>query len=681
MGSRFPQGVIPLQPPSRVAFLTTSTDDILLAVGYRAHPILVWDALGLDLLGLCDSGTENNGINSMVFNPNPDIPVLVVSYQDGKLCLFDYVALELQLARPGVYANTMTCSPDGRSLVIGSNQGLIELFDFERDYNGATSLALIYRTNHPMDDTIRGITFTADGLRFIDIRGQQGRVWEPAALVRKSASEVESSLNDSAPGDAASLLPPRTASHLSYLEDPDITSPVVAVPDGVYVIAGNSRGEIVLFSTADAKQVCVLFKHAYRSSVVILVLGDAHNVVASADDSGRVLVTQLLRPAAQLAACPEAERTRTVLDRRFDGAVARILINTKNKRLLVGGRHTDELWEIPSGAVLATRQQEAARADRNMLDGSIHPASSAARNLPLATTTLPRSMCQHPSNPDWFIVVVKDIARIYAWADFAELTRPEGLRFGRTCTNINWGTATSSLHVGSGFVVELFRPSAASSCHLYLWSGTELNPFNTTAAAEPAPEPNLGAVSPAVSDVLGIIGPSTLVFVDANLWICTTQLESTRITQANTTSRIGGGNSLTSAASSRPSLQPASRRPGSWSSASASPPSHARRHFFALSEWKNDSSGGKLRCALASPNPSAAATPGRAGGGTRDVVFAVGHRLVVVKGGLDFSENVNAPAVSTSPIITNEYVRPSAAGGQYRWNVVSGSMHRRSSAW
>lgn len=44
------QSIVPPNPPSRIAFLTTA-NKVFLAVGYRAHPILIWDALDLLLLG------------------------------------------------------------------------------------------------------------------------------------------------------------------------------------------------------------------------------------------------------------------------------------------------------------------------------------------------------------------------------------------------------------------------------------------------------------------------------------------------------------------------------------------------------------------------------------------------------------------------------------------------------
>ncbi len=75
--------------------------------------------------------------------------------------------------------------------------------------------------------------------------------------------------------------------------------------------------------------------------------------------------------------------------------------------------------------------------------------------------------------------------------------------------------------------------------------------------------------------------------------------------------------------------------------------------------------------------------------GSRHVVFAHGHRIMVVKGGLEFSEHV--AAAGTARGIRQE--APAAPGGeagnmdrgrsagQQFWELVSGSMHRRASNW
>ncbi|SPQ25705.1 80cd6532-9d7f-4fa3-bb68-de2949bee57c [Thermothielavioides terrestris] len=262
-----PEGIVPASPPSVAAFLAID-GEVLLAVGYRAHPILVWNALELQLLGFCEPDIANNGIDAMVFSPNPDLPALLVALQGGSLCIFDYVTMEMLCRRPDVYANSVACSSDGRSVIIGSSQGLIEVFELEQTHNGAaTTLNVIYRSNHPLDGRIVGVAFSADGLRFVDVRGQQGRVWAPAALVRKIGNELESSIGTSE-ADAALLLPPKpTRGMLDSLADPVITTHLIPSADGKFIVAGKSNGDVVLFSTADAAQAGILYRHARDASI------------------------------------------------------------------------------------------------------------------------------------------------------------------------------------------------------------------------------------------------------------------------------------------------------------------------------------------------------------------------------------------------------------------------------
>src|SRR4051812_46027630 len=80
---------IPKQAPSRAAFLAQD-GQVLLAVGYRSHPVFILDILELQALGKCQTGVGNNGIEDMSFNPNSEIPLLVVSSQSGSLYVFDY---------------------------------------------------------------------------------------------------------------------------------------------------------------------------------------------------------------------------------------------------------------------------------------------------------------------------------------------------------------------------------------------------------------------------------------------------------------------------------------------------------------------------------------------------------------------------------------------------------------
>jgi WD40 repeat protein len=655
---------IPNQPPSRAAF-STANDDVLLAVGYRNHPVFIWNALELQLLGRCTTD-GNNGIDDMAFNPNPDIVALVVSYNDGNLCVFDYRTMALTFVRPKVFAHSIACSPDGRSLVTGSSQGIIEVFEFDQDYAGNTTLTLIYCIN-AFDDSIRGVAFSSDGLRFVDVRSKQCRVWAPAALVRKD-NELEST------SDVVPLLL-EAGGTPDGLEDPEITSPLVASTDGGCVVVGKGSGDVALVSTIDGKELGVLYRHARGASIVGVALGEPRNLVVSADDSGRVLAAELATPLPKVTAAAPRQKlpaAHVVLDRRFGAAVACVLVNAAADRLLVSGRDVDELWELPSGRVLNSRPPIAANTALSSLPLQAAALGSSSSDSGLAITTITtRSAFQHPANLAWFVVVVGDIARVFCWADFDELTSANGIRFGRPASparflespqvasapppNISLASAAASYHVGPGLVVELLRPSPFAPSRLHVWPAATLDPSSESPAL-PATEPNLDAIGPAVLAVLGVVGASTLVFLDVNLWVCSTELRSAAAATARSgdVSRIG------------PSASTVVRQ---------NQQAHARRHFFTLSEWRT--AGGELRCTLAAVP---AATPRSR---SRDFVFASGHCVVVVKGGLEFSESVAAGA-AMAMVPENGHSHAGGGGvpgggadGQHVWKLVSGSMHRR----
>ncbi|RFU24407.1 hypothetical protein B7463_g11933, partial [Scytalidium lignicola] len=72
-------------------------------------------------------------------------------------------------------AQTVTCSPDGLTLVAGNSAGMVQLLEFD-------TLQLLYRVN-ATDRGIRGLSFSTDNTRFLDVRGTQCNIWEPAVLL------------------------------------------------------------------------------------------------------------------------------------------------------------------------------------------------------------------------------------------------------------------------------------------------------------------------------------------------------------------------------------------------------------------------------------------------------------------------------------------------------------------
>lgn len=584
----------------------------MLAVGYRKHPVLIWNVLEQQELGQCIVDA-NNGIDCMVFNPNSDIIALIVSFNDGRLCVFNYFTMKLMFTIHKVYAQSVACSPDGHSLVTGGSHGTIEVFDFDHDYDGNTILMPIYRIDG-LYDTIRSIAFSYNGLRFLDVHGQQCRVWEPAALVRTN-NELEST------SDAATL-PVTAVGALNGSEDPEITSLLEISSDGRYAIAGNQRGGVSLFSVADGAEIGTLYRHARGVSVTKLALGERKNLIVSADESGRLLISEpsiSLRDAATLAPGQKMPAARTILDRRFNGAVVRLLLNSAADRLLVTGHNVSELWALPSGEVL-TRKQES-HMDGDTTDSRFSEGGGLTKASACAAF-------RHPINEAWFVTMSGDTARVFSWANYEELTSNDGIllqrpgpsekpasprklttspkseRFPLQSFRADCAFSTASYHVGCGVVVETLRAIGSAPPQFYMWPGPVFDPYSPRIPASPVIDPSFGTISSHIRSVIGFIRPTTLVFLDTSLWVCSIEMQSI----------LGKGNGT------------------SGSSRSSLPNVNARRHFFALSEWCDTE--GEMKC-------SVVAVPGMAlQSNSHEVVFVSGHRLVTIKGGFQFSETI-----------------------------------------
>ncbi|KAI1392460.1 uncharacterized protein F4822DRAFT_436235 [Hypoxylon trugodes] len=552
---------IPKQPPGRAAF-STAGDAVLLAVGYRRYPIFIWNAFELRLLGQCGDA-ENNGIDDMIFNPNPDTPELIVSYNDGRLCLFNYHTLTPTFNQSNVFAHSIACSPDGRNLIAGSTKGL-KIFKFSQDHIGNTILIPIYSIQSP-DESIRSVAFSADGLRCLDIHDEQCRVWAPTALIRKD--------NELGSVDAVPLSPKIARTTLGP-EIPEITSALVVSSSTSCVIAGKSNGELG-----------VLYDHGRGVSIVNVAL----------DDAGRVLVAELsIATSSVTQGLPSAH---VVLDRKFGASIINLLVNPSADRLLICGRHTDELCDLPSGRVFSP--------------------------IVLSDSLAAATALQHPTNESWFVLMSANARRIFCWSDFQELATtndileepstfvesPLSQPLPATKTPSMRG---SSYSVGQDFVLELRKVSRFTPPQVYAWPAQTFDPTTPLSASQASPtEVDLAAIGTDIMTVLGVVGKSTVLFMDANLWVYSMEL---RLEQSEPYARA-------SLFGEKPVVQDGSKPP-----TQQVLPIFIRRHFFALSEWCTDS--GELRCIAAQHAE-----------GTK-FFFASRQHIVVVRRGLEFWDTV-----------------------------------------
>ncbi len=262
-------------------------ESYLLAVVYRGQDILLWD-LERDTLHdtYCkETGTRTNdhkrhataGATGLIFTLAPNSSLLVASYSDGDLVLFDTSEGRVS-ATTVANAQSLACSPDGRTLATGNSSGIIQLFDFE-------TLKLLYRI-HSEDYGIRQLAFSGDSHHLVDIRESQCRVWDPPVLMREDYEENSDSVSVSTMAQEISL---------ESSDDILLITSIACPKKNTCFFCGKEDGSIYSYELKSGKQMSKVFSHSHGVSVLSLCFYEASHLIISIDSSSRIMVHKLTR--------------------------------------------------------------------------------------------------------------------------------------------------------------------------------------------------------------------------------------------------------------------------------------------------------------------------------------------------------------------------------------------------
>jgi hypothetical protein len=294
---------------------------------------------------------------SLVFNTKRDNPTLAVAYEDGDLCLFDYEELRL-LNSIEANAHSVASSPDGLTLLTGNSNGMVQLLEFD-------TLQLIYRVN-AADYGIRGLSFSVDNLRFLDVRGTQCNVWEPAVLLGMAKR------------DESSTEPAEWEPIIKGIDNEEVDITSIELEDSEqYFFVGRSDGSLSLFDTVSGEQRRVLYRHNYQISVTATVWGSKKHIIATSDTACRFIVCILL-PDSQLGWKVAAK----LLDRRADSMVLRLLLDPSNNLLLVSTENSNSVWNLTTRQLMCTQTWQPSPS----FSWINHPGNPAHRTL-ISTST------------------------------------------------------------------------------------------------------------------------------------------------------------------------------------------------------------------------------------------------------------------------------------------------------
>ncbi|KAF2131995.1 hypothetical protein P153DRAFT_310495 [Dothidotthia symphoricarpi CBS 119687] len=472
------------QAPLDVAI---SPDCKMVAFAYRGKAVLLWSLDDDQLLGACGGEPGSSAMISnlspqqVLFNSNPAVELMVVTFQNGNMILYEtWNQRALKAVQQDIHY--LACSPDGRKLATGSSWGIIGLWDFE-------TLTLLYQIN-TRETLGKALSFTACGTRIVELRDRKTKVWEPDVLIRK-ASEEDSSIGGSVAMPA-----------LIIGEGEQDIIPITSVsvhPTLEIVLVGKDDGTMNIYSGYSGEWQAVLYSHRQDVFVRKIVVS-AGNVVVSEDASNTAMAYDMnFEQPATLTVL------RQLLNHRFDEPVQQLLLNSKGDRLLVSTATYDYFW---------SRAEDERFKQEKVLET---PSRSIWKWVSSARV------------PGTLVLVVDQTIRSFSWDKMEEMnTTSPTQRISLGPADLSGSDLTLKALVtdvsGTNLIAEIAHKLGSKATERFaIWRADDIESQNKGASTEPT----LLLSSQEIKHFLGMFGHK-VVFLDHHLWVCSIDLTSLR---------------------------------------------------------------------------------------------------------------------------------------------------------
>ncbi|KAI1425810.1 hypothetical protein F5Y12DRAFT_347836 [Xylaria sp. FL1777] len=321
-----------------------STEQNLVAIIYKGEDILLWTLDGEQIYDMYekDNGSYRyestkvaNGsttVGAVAFGSTLQNNLLVAAYLDGDVVVFDTDSGERRGSLDQINAQTIACSPDGRTLATADSQGNVDLFDLR-------TLKHIYRLGYDSDAvTTKKLAFTSDGLRLLNIRGGQFGVWDPTVLLRQ---ESDDEISDAVPHSAV-------AENVESDAGEAVTITAMAcMRDASEVICGKEDGTVHIYNISSEPRSRELFTQTENFAITVLHFDDDSSILTCADTGGRVTSRRLIRETQGGWAPGEI-----IFYKTCQSSIRQLIASAKHNRLLISTVSLDALWSlaVPSAA-------------------------------------------------------------------------------------------------------------------------------------------------------------------------------------------------------------------------------------------------------------------------------------------------------------------------------------------
>jgi WD40 repeat protein len=294
-------------------------------------------------------------------------------------------------------AKGMACSPCGTYLLTYDAGGGVKVFVLPGDsQTGSSELKLIYHLEHP--EHVRDVAFGPDGRRFYDLRDSICSVWEPEVLVPPDRPEKEDDKRSSWSDDNRT----QVTQKMTAVPGLARVTAIACAPNDLGFCAGHDDGNISVHDTETGARIRSLPGHASDMAIIGLTWSSSGRWIASADDSGRILVRKVQMPTS-------TDQKMTVFKpsdfRISSDGVNQLLFSSDDSYLLVSTFSADRIWDLQKKEICRIREHASPRRIK---------------------------WIEHPSDPSRLVSIDAGEVHIFHWDNFVDLTPGDGLRFVRT---------------------------------------------------------------------------------------------------------------------------------------------------------------------------------------------------------------------------------------------------------
>ncbi len=467
--------------------MAISPDLTQVALVFRGRPVVVWSiqrspstfnppkrcVLAEDSMRSAQEGDAWNAPEVALWQPGTDH--LIIMYEDTRVVEWN-VRDDEQSQHDHTGARGMVLSPDGSLLLTSAVNGTLSIWTVP-DYR------LTYRLEY--EELVTDMAFSPDGTRFYDIRGTFCNVWEPDTLIRSQDVDPDSA---SSHQDTINSEPVLSTDDNTRVQ---ITSVICNLSNSFYC-CGKEDGTVAMYDISKGKKVRQVAKHASSTSVIKLAWSASGKYIASADDSGRILVRRLEPPSSG----KDEWGVFKLIDKRIDEAIEQLLFHAQGGLLLIAGRSTAFVMNAKS-------KVEVRRA--------CHPNQREGLWI------------NHPTSPGLLIKVDAVQARLYPWETL--LPKDDSISGSLEAALL----ADSSSKVQRGIrvrerwlVLEMLstEPNHASRQKRHI----ELLNLHEQRAIDAGKRKEIDGLAQHVRRLIGCF-QDQVVFIDHQFWLCTWAME------------------------------------------------------------------------------------------------------------------------------------------------------------